>query len=86
MRPLTLLVLVVSLCAGCRSDGGLDRQDCVRGMEFSCDRVASRFQTDCKRTSYLLSSIPSAFTKSCTDGRQSISDTYHLYLENHAPR
>ena len=83
MKPGALLFLVLLLAPGCRSDGGFGRQDCVRGMQFSCDRVASRFQGDCKRTSYLISSIPSAFSESCDEGWKNIRNTYHLYLENH---
>jgi hypothetical protein len=81
-----LPILVLLLCAGCRSDGGFGRQDSARGMRFASDRVASRFQTDCKRTKYLFASIPSALEDSFTEGAQNVSDTYHLYLENHAPR
>ncbi len=86
MKSRALLILVLALCAACRSDGGFGRQDSVRGMQFASDRVASRFQGDCKRTKYLLSSIPSAFENSFTEGAKNINDTYHLYLENHAPR
>lgn len=86
MRPSLFLVALAALCAGCRSDGGLDRQDCGRGMAFSTNRVASRFEYDCRRTYYLLSSIPSALESSLTEGTDRVRDTYYLYLENHEAR
>jgi hypothetical protein len=86
VKPSFLLIFVLSLCPGCRSDGGFGRQDAVRGMEFSTDRVASRFHDDCRRTSYLFSSIPSAFSNSVAEGWQNMRNTYHLYLENHETR
>jgi hypothetical protein len=84
-RNSAVLVMALAACAlgGCRSDGGFDRQDNMRNLSWAADRCATRTREDAAKTVDTLSSIPQDLSDSFTHGTRAMSDTYHLYFENH---
>jgi hypothetical protein len=83
-RRTPLLVLAATLAvAGCRSDGGIDRADTVKGMSFACESVLSRTEQDARTTRDTLARLPGSVSESFRDSGRTMAETYHLYLDSH---
>jgi hypothetical protein len=82
-RAAILAAAVLALvCAGCRSDGGLDRSDGPMGWKFSTSRIANHTRDDVANTTRTIQSAPGALQRSIDASRKNLTDSYHLYFEN----
>jgi uncharacterized protein YcfL len=86
VKPTFALALTALLCAGCRSDGGIDRKDCQSGIEFSTHCVAEQTKTDFANMTRMIGGAPYALARAVKDGAATMSSTYHLYVDNHEMR
>lgn len=78
---LTAAVLA-TLCAGCRSDGGIGRADNARGMKFVTDSLAGHFRSDVAATSERFSNVSEKVSRHVSNSLRDLRETYYLYLEN----
>ncbi len=74
------------LLAGCRSDGGFDREGNAREFRFAATRVAEQTQRDFDATVHTIVSAPTAVAASCANSVQDLRHSWHLYLGDHATR
>ena len=86
MRRWGLLLAGAAALGGCRSDGGIDRQDAAPGLRFAASRVALRTEEDADATVRTLGAIPAALARDVTTSLDDLAATWSLYLDGHAPR
>lgn len=85
LAPLAALA-AAALCAGCRSNGGIDRADGADGMRFSTSRLAEREAESCDATVETVRGVPGWIATQFEDGWEQIAYTYRLYLDGHGEK
>ncbi len=73
---------LAAVCAGCRSDGGIDRSDGPMGWKFSTSRIANHTRDDVANTTRTIQSAPGALQRSVDASRKNLTDSYYLYFQN----
>jgi len=82
VRTILTTAALAALCAGCRSDGGIDRSDSRTGMKFSTSALATHMREDVAKTRRTLADAPDALRRSVVQSKKDLVTDYYLYLQN----